>query len=90
MGEEEAVFFEERKKFIVSSGALKRFLKLDDKEEIHPDDVPIIGFGGSGQCKDSRPKDVLSCLLDLTHCFSFSLILTLSFLTPFKIHRRRI
>lgn len=35
-----------RKQSIASSGALKRFLQLD--EAVHPDDVPIIALGGSG------------------------------------------
>ena len=43
--EEEARFVQARKQFIVQSGALKRFLQLEEADDVHPDDVPIIGLG---------------------------------------------
>lgn len=48
LSQEEKNFLQARKEFIVSSGALHRFLLLEEDEKIHPDDVPIIALGGSG------------------------------------------
>jgi cytosolic phospholipase A2 len=45
LGPEEKAFLEKRKMYIRDHFA--QYLGLDP-EEVHPDDVPIIGFGGSG------------------------------------------
>ncbi|KAK0532205.1 hypothetical protein OC834_002692 [Tilletia horrida] len=45
---EETAFIAARKQHILTSGALKRFLRLPDDEEIHPDDIPVVAVGGSG------------------------------------------
>lgn len=48
LSEEEKDFIKSRKELIISSGALHKFLQLDQDEKVHPDDVPIIALGGSG------------------------------------------
>lgn len=48
LSEQEVAFMRARRDHIVATGALKRFLQLDEREEVHPDDIPVIGLGGSG------------------------------------------
>ncbi|CEH19394.1 Lysophospholipase [Ceraceosorus bombacis] len=48
LGQQEAAALAARKAWIASSGALRRFLQLNESEEIHPEDVPVVGLGGSG------------------------------------------
>ncbi|EJU02610.1 FabD/lysophospholipase-like protein [Dacryopinax primogenitus] len=45
---EEWQFVVDRRARIAQSGVLAKFLGLPPDEDIHPDDVPIIGVGGSG------------------------------------------
>lgn len=46
--EDEIKYVSLRRQRIAVTGALKRFLDLPEDEEVNPDDVPIIGLGGSG------------------------------------------
>ena len=48
LSEKEIDFRNQRKQFIVQNKILHKFLQLDQTEIVHPDDVPIIGLGGSG------------------------------------------
>ncbi|PWN45551.1 FabD/lysophospholipase-like protein [Ceraceosorus guamensis] len=48
LGQQEAAALAARKAWIASSGALRRILQLDESEEIHPEDVPVVALGGSG------------------------------------------
>ncbi|KZO97131.1 FabD/lysophospholipase-like protein [Calocera viscosa TUFC12733] len=45
---EETAYVVRRQQRITNSGALKAFLGLPEDEEVHPDDVPVVGLGGSG------------------------------------------
>jgi phospholipase A2 len=48
LSRQELAFLESRRHHIVATGALKRFLRLDENEEVNVEDVPICALGGSG------------------------------------------
>lgn len=48
LNQAEVDFVQARKRNMLETQAFKKFLRLDENEQVHPDDIPIIGLGGSG------------------------------------------
>ena len=48
LSDRETAFMEARKRHVIETKALQRFLGLPLDTEVHPDDIPIVAIGGSG------------------------------------------